>query len=211
MEAEVYNYLKSELYNNAEGPLILHAGQTAQETAREFFEELKKAEPNAFIISVEDGPQYIGVTEAARRETAQLLEERAKDLQELAKTAANEEPRNPRTNGFLFLAESCRRMADEEDVTPEDREEYKARVRVYEILADFSKGDICRAFNSGAFNDILKGYITLMFEAWKKSENEETRNAAEILGKYARATADDTLDFYNAQIAQEAYNEASNA
>ena len=102
-------------------------------------------------------------------------------------------------------------MAEDKDTTPEDREEYEARIKVYEILADFTKDDICRAFNSGAFNDIMKGYIALMFDGWKKSENEETRKAAEILGQYAQGNASQVLDFYNAQIALEEYNRTTDA
>lgn len=201
MDSETFNYLYNALYEKPEEPLIIMEAAT---TAREFYEELKKTKPEAFIIEVEEGPSYISVTQEARIRTAQLLEERAKDLQELAKKATDEK-KNPRGNGFLFMAETCKRLAEKEDATPEDREEYRARIKVYEILAEFSKADLCRAFNSGAFNEIFKGYISLMFEGWKDSKNEETRKAAEILGQYAQDNAAQVLDFYNAETALERY------
>lgn len=208
MDNETYIYMKTALKeHDAKGePLTMDN----EELAQEFYTALKKEEDRAFIVSVKNGPQYISVSEEGRRKTAEILEERARSFSKLSRAVkTNGAPET--LNGFTMLAKSYKKfLADGKARTPEEVEDLEARANVCEILAGFSKADIFRAVDSGAFNEVFKGYVMLMFDEWTREPNgidmahdEKTRNAAEILAKQAEDMAEDILD---RATAEEAYN-----
>ena len=202
---EYFAYFVHILHEHPERPLVMQN----EEIAKQLFEELKKDTPEAFIITTDDDTQYISITEAAKIETAKLLEEKARTLQKLAERAeknAQETKSKPSINGFDLLAKSYKRALKERKHTPEEAAELQANIRVFETLATFDKKDFYRAFNSGAFNDIVKGYIAIMFDAWRESEQRDTRRAAEKLTDKAAEYSGLVLEWYNAEEAETRYN-----
>lgn len=61
-------------------------------------------------------------------------------------------------NGFKIMADSYRKLADEGKITKEQAEK---DCKAYDFLATCDDKDICNLFDSGAFNEISKGYMRL--------------------------------------------------
>ena len=61
-------------------------------------------------------------------------------------------------NGFKIMADSYRKLADEGKITKEQAEK---DCKAYDFLATCDDEDICNLFDSGAFNEISKGYMRL--------------------------------------------------
>lgn len=59
-------------------------------------------------------------------------------------------------NGYKVLADSYRKLAKDGKLEKDIAEK---EVRVLDFLATCDSDDVCRLFNSGAFNDIFKGYL----------------------------------------------------
>lgn len=134
----------------------------------------------------------------------EFLEEKARTLQKLAEKAEKESQEaksNPSINGFDIIAKSYKRVLEDRKHTPEEADELRANIRVYETLTTFDKKDFYRAFDSGAFNDIIKGYIAIMFDTWKGSEDMLTIAAAEKLEDKAAEAAGLALELYSAEEA----------
>jgi hypothetical protein len=61
-------------------------------------------------------------------------------------------------NGFKMMADSYRKLADEGKITKEQAEK---DCKSFDFLSGCDQEDICNLFDSGAFNEISKGYMRL--------------------------------------------------
>ena len=59
-------------------------------------------------------------------------------------------------NGYQIMSDSYRKAADEGKIT---KEQADAVCRIFDFLATCSDEDICRLFDSSAFNEIAKSYM----------------------------------------------------
>lgn len=59
-------------------------------------------------------------------------------------------------NGYKLMAESYRKLSEAGKLSAEVANK---EIRVFDFLAECDETDICRLINSGAFNDIIKGYV----------------------------------------------------
>ena len=61
-------------------------------------------------------------------------------------------------NGFKMMADSYRKAADEGKITKEQAEK---DCKAFDFLSSCDEEDICNLFDSGAFNEIAKGYMRI--------------------------------------------------
>lgn len=59
-------------------------------------------------------------------------------------------------DGFKVMAESYRKAAEEEKISKEQAEK---DCRIFDFLSSCDQDDICRLFDSSAFNEITKSYM----------------------------------------------------
>lgn len=61
-------------------------------------------------------------------------------------------------NGFRLMADSYRKAAEEGKISKEQAEK---ECRIFDFLATCDHDDICRLFDSSAFNEIAKSYLRI--------------------------------------------------
>ena len=61
-------------------------------------------------------------------------------------------------NGYEMMSQTYRKAAEEGKIT---KEQADADCRIFDFLATCSDEDICRLFDSSAFNEIAKSYLRL--------------------------------------------------
>lgn len=57
---------------------------------------------------------------------------------------------------FKTMADAYRKIADDEDMSPEDRELVLQKIRVYDHMSLLEKEDIEVVYQSGMFNDLIR-------------------------------------------------------
>ena len=57
---------------------------------------------------------------------------------------------------FKTMADAYRKIADDEDMSPEDRELVLQKIRVYDHMSLLEKKDIEIVYQSGMFNDLIR-------------------------------------------------------
>lgn len=79
-------------------------------------------------------------------------------------------------NGYKMMSEAYRKAAEEGKIS---QEEAAKDCRVYDFLATCSQEDIYKLFDSGAFNEIAKGYLRKALEELiEEGEIEEDQGSA---------------------------------
>ena len=79
-------------------------------------------------------------------------------------------------NGFKVMADSYRKAAEEGKISKDQAEK---DCRIYDFLATCDEDDICKLFDSSAFNDIAKSYMRLAVnELVAEGEIEEDQGRA---------------------------------
>ena len=63
-------------------------------------------------------------------------------------------------NGYELTAQSYEALMKRDDPRI-DKEDCISKAKVYHTLASLSESEILEIFNSGAFNDVLKGYCKM--------------------------------------------------
>lgn len=93
-------------------------------------------------------------------------------------------------NGYKLMAESYKKLSVDGKISEEDANK---EIRVFDFLAECDEADLCRLVNSGAFNDIIKGYVKASAEEAGLDEEQinqlkeairwvlDTRTASEVL------------------------------
>ena len=92
-------------------------------------------------------------------------------------------------NGYNLMSNSWEKLAAEGKVSKEDAAKH---CRIYDFLSECDKEDINILIDSGAFNDIIKGYIKIAFNTADVPEK-----AGELMGSIFELT--------NAKSALEAF------
>ena len=74
-------------------------------------------------------------------------------------------------NGFVLMADSYRRAAEQGEISKETAEK---KTRIYDFLGTCDTDDFYILFDSSAFNDITKDYVRLALD--NAGVDEETRS-----------------------------------
>ncbi|MBR1508436.1 MAG: hypothetical protein IJ619_10585 [Eubacterium sp.] len=61
-------------------------------------------------------------------------------------------------NGYKLMADSYRKAAEEKKITQEQADK---ECRIFDFLATCDEDDICKLFDSSAFNEIANSYIRI--------------------------------------------------
>ena len=96
-------------------------------------------------------------------------------------------------NGYKFIANSYRRIL-KENPSHDECDEINKQIMLLAKLSTFEKDDIYRAFDTGMFNDIFKGYVELLTEDLDEEIKNKLRNQSRVI-----------LDEYNSKEAENKY------
>lgn len=75
-----------------------------------------------------------------------------------------EQSRKGNTNGYQILLMAHRQFVEQEKPTGEELEEVTAKIKALEILAGSDQRTRYELFNTGAFNDIMRGYAKMALD-----------------------------------------------
>lgn len=62
-------------------------------------------------------------------------------------------------NGYQMHADSYKKLLENTETAQEVQEDIKKKIKAFEIMANTDRQTQCELFNSGAFNDVCKGYL----------------------------------------------------
>ena len=110
-------------------------------------------------------------------------------------------------NWYLDQAESYQEILDRDrhDMEVYAIKDMMEKISLFKTLARFSEEDKFRAFDSGMFNAILKGYATKAMDSFLESGTDEEKAAAEILRNKIQGKMDSLLDLISAKSAEQYY------
>ncbi len=60
-------------------------------------------------------------------------------------------------NGYKVIADSYRKLLEQEQGARE-KEKIESTIKVYDMLSELTENEVYCIFDSGAFNDVVKGY-----------------------------------------------------
>lgn len=99
-------------------------------------------------------------------------------------------------NGYQITAANCRQAALKAK-TETEREALETKARMYDIVGNLSDKEQAILFDSGAFNDIVQGYVRLLFDSWEEAEEEiKEAAAADLAGLFDTVTAAQAREHY---------------
>ena len=108
-------------------------------------------------------------------------------------------------NGYKVQLEAFKTLL-ERSGEDGDTQEIKDKIRVYETLANYEKDDKYIVFDSGMFNDIFKGYVSLLMdqlkETYEADGETDKAKALETVGEDMTAAVYSILDVCNAKQAE---------
>lgn len=96
-------------------------------------------------------------------------------------------------NGYEMMSESYQKMIERGQINREVGEKY---VRVYDFLATCDSDDFCRMVDSGGFNDIIKGFLTLAVNNSGIDEDAKREVLGQVRWVFDEKTAREVLDTY---------------
>lgn len=85
-------------------------------------------------------------------------------------------------NGYKLLAESYRKAAQEGKINQEEAAKHS---RIYDFLASCDKEDINILFDSSAFNDISKSYLSIAVKELIAEETIEEEQGRAIRNRFS--------------------------
>lgn len=75
-------------------------------------------------------------------------------------------------NGYQLMANSYKQLLAREETAPEERKDLESHIKVFEFLASLTDAEKRIIFDSGAFNDVLKGYVSKAVDNITRDGNE---------------------------------------
>ena len=110
-------------------------------------------------------------------------------------------------NGFELEVNACKKILEREkaNMSQEEIEDMEDSIRVNEALASFKDSDFFKAFDSAAFNQIMKGYVEIALMELCDSEDEEISEAAQTISSKLIYKIGAVLDRVSAKEAEEHY------
>lgn len=98
-------------------------------------------------------------------------------------------------NGFKIAAAALRQAAKEEPAA--NAKDLEAKARLYDIVGELSDSEHAMMFDSGAFNDIVRGYVGMLLDGWQDVGEEKKDSArAELSGLFDEVSAAQALAYY---------------
>ncbi|SDB68385.1 hypothetical protein [Butyrivibrio sp. INlla16] len=110
-------------------------------------------------------------------------------------------------NWYKEQADTLQRILDRDrnDMEVYAIKDLMEKISLYKTLSKFSEEDKFRAFDSGMFNAILKGYAIKAMDSFSESGTDEEKEAAEILRAKIQGKLDSLLDLMPAKAAEQYY------
>ena len=97
-------------------------------------------------------------------------------------------------NGYTLMAESYKKMVEAGKI---EKEVADKEIRIYDFLATCDEDDLFRLVDSGAFNDIIKAYITFAIKNADIKEKDKTKALAQTHWVFDAKTSKEVLaDYY---------------
>ena len=94
-------------------------------------------------------------------------------------------------NDYTMMINSYKHLAEKGKISKELAEK---EIRIYEILSSCDKEDLCRMVDSGAFNDIIRGYLKLAVENADISAEDKVKIRLQLSQAFDEKTAKDVLN-----------------
>lgn len=82
-------------------------------------------------------------------------------------------------NGFIFMSQQYKGFAKRE-TDEQKKQEYERLSCMYDMLASVTSQDLFRMIDSGAFNQIIKGYALLAADYISQSRDHTKAEAKEL-------------------------------
>ena len=99
-------------------------------------------------------------------------------------------------NGFSILADSYKRMIEEDAyATEQEQETIRKQIRIYEFLATCDTDDFCTLVDSSAFNSIIKAYLHMALVNSNVDDNTQHQVMLELNRTLDEVQAIDVLKF----------------
>lgn len=84
-------------------------------------------------------------------------------------------------NGYTIMGDACRKLLyGTRELAEDDKSELEAKIKAYDFLQNADEQVICAAFESSAFNDMMKGYVCAVMAEYNLSHEIQT----DILEKF---------------------------
>ena len=97
--------------------------------------------------------------------------------------------------GYKIAAAALRKTAAEEPGA--NAQDLEAKARLYDILGGLTEKETAFLFDSGAFNDIVQGYVLMMLDKWPEAEQEVKEAAAdELRALFDEVNAEQAREYY---------------
>ena len=98
-------------------------------------------------------------------------------------------------NGYELTANSYRKLLENE-TDHEAIKDLQSKLKVYSFLSDISQSERLEIFNSGAFNDVCKGYMLAALD--RIGVDPETRKQAVYAmgAEFENMTAEEAQGYY---------------
>ena len=101
-------------------------------------------------------------------------------------------------NGYKIMSDGYKAFLQ---AHPEEPEEAKAgiqrKIKALDFLADCSKEEKLELFNSGAFNDVIKGYFKMSIDNSDLKDESKKELQTELLHLLDTVTAGQAEEYYN--------------
>ena len=97
-------------------------------------------------------------------------------------------------NGYQAFAETYARLFEKEPEGPE-RENLLKKVQAFKAAASYSDEELAALFDTGAFNDILKGYVRLAAKYTDLSDEAKTDLYKAVKFALSEFTASDAVNY----------------
>ena len=101
-------------------------------------------------------------------------------------------------NGYKTMADSYRKLLENSNNYPDlDKEATEKRIKVYDFLATCDKEMKLELFNSTAFNDVVKGYVSMAVDNLELGDDTKKDFLREIKYLFDTVKAGEAEDYYN--------------
>ena len=94
-------------------------------------------------------------------------------------------------NGYETLADACKRLLEQGDLSEKEESYVRRQLRIYQFLATCDEADRGILFDSGAFNDYVIRFVKTAMQQAGVSEQERQQSIAELEQLFADYHAED--------------------
>ena len=93
-------------------------------------------------------------------------------------------------NGYELTAESYKHLMEQGKI---DKEWGLKNIKIFEMVGKLTEEEICLLFDTGAFNEIVKGYVSRALDEAKVGEENHAKVMEELRWLFDTTGAEDML------------------